>query len=135
MKISKTAVSPTGAVPRANETVLMLVTVMLLLQLCLELGERCRPRLGVLAHPAVVDEPDRDRVQVVQLLPAAFARDHETGPLQHLEVLHHPEPRHRHALLQGGQSLTVLGEERIEKVTPGRVCESLEHLIHGLDIR
>src|SRR5450432_175151 len=37
------------------------------LQSVLEVAQRLGPWLCVLAHPAVVDQPDRDRVQEVQL--------------------------------------------------------------------
>src|SRR3712207_8249409 len=48
-----------------------------------------RSRLGVLAHPAVVDEPDRDGVQEVQLLAALPARRSEehTSELQSRQYL------------------------------------------------
>src|SRR5438477_355934 len=39
-----------------------------LLQSLLEAAEARGPRLGVLAHPSVVDEADGDRVQEVELL-------------------------------------------------------------------
>ena len=61
--------------------------------------------------------------------------DDETGPLENLEVLHHPEARHRHPLLQGGQGLTVLGEQGVEQVAPGRVRKGLEYLVHSHDVR
>ena len=55
-----------------------------LLQSCLEAAERGRPGLGVLAHPPVVDEPDRDGVQEVELLAAPPLGHHEPGLLEHL---------------------------------------------------
>ena len=42
------------------------------------------PGLGVLAHPPVVDEPDRDGVQEVELLAAAPPGDDEAGLLEQL---------------------------------------------------
>ena len=59
----------------------------------------------------------------------------EAGLLQDLEVLHHSEARHRHVLLQRGQRLTVLGEQGVEQVAPGRVRKGLEYRVHGSDNR
>src|SRR5207244_13174821 len=52
------------------------------LQSVLEAAEPCGPGLGVLAHPAVVDEADGDRVQVVELLPSPPLRDHQARLLE-----------------------------------------------------
>jgi hypothetical protein len=49
------------------------------LQSVLQATERIRPGLGVLAHPPVVDEADRDGVQEVELLAASPLGDHQTG--------------------------------------------------------
>ena len=49
----------------------------LALELGLETGERSHPRRRVLGDPAVVDEPDGDRVQVVKLGAAGPAGDDE----------------------------------------------------------
>lgn len=38
--------------------------------------------LRELVDPAVVDQSDRDRIEVVQLLPALLARDDEVGLLE-----------------------------------------------------
>src|SRR5207245_3618293 len=61
------------------------------LQSVFEVAEPCGPRLGVLAHPAVVDEPDRDRVQEVELLPPSPPGDHQARLLELPEVLPHAE--------------------------------------------
>src|SRR6266498_3437228 len=50
------------------------------LQSLLELAEGRGPRLGVLAHPPVVDEADRDRVQEVELLAASAEQLVEQAP-------------------------------------------------------
>jgi hypothetical protein len=102
-----------------------------LLEVALEPGERCGPRLGVLAHPTVVDEPDRDRVEEVQLLAAALARGHEPRLLQHPQVLHHAEAGHRHPLLQRAEGLPVPREERVEQPPPRGIGERLEDPVHG----
>ena len=100
------------------------------LQFLLEAAEPGGPGFGVLAHPPVVDEPDRDGVQEVELLPAPPLGDDEPGLLQLLEVLHHPEARHREARLELGQGLAVVPEELVEQAPPGRVGQRLEHLVH-----
>src|SRR5215472_10052664 len=52
-----------------------------------------RPQLLELPHPPLVDLPDRHRVQGVDALPALFARLNQAGLAQHVDMLHHPEPR------------------------------------------
>src|SRR4051794_26994223 len=101
-----------------------------LLELAFDAGERRRPRFGVLAQPAVVDEPDRDGVEEVQLLAAAPASDYEVRLLEHLQVLHHAEARHRQPALERGERLAVLLEQEVEQRPPRRVRQRLEHLVH-----
>ena len=57
----------------------------------------------------------------------------EPGLLEHPQVLHHAEARHRHALLERAQRLPVLALERVEQAAPRRVGERLEHVVHGRD--
>ena len=102
----------------------------LILQIGLEPAERGRPGLGVLAHPPVVDEPDGDGVEEVQLLAALAAGGHDPGLLEHLQVLHHAEARHRQAPLECREGLAVLPEELVEQGPAGRVGQCLEHLVH-----
>src|SRR5262249_25126942 len=52
------------------------------LQSLRELAERGSPGFGVLAHPPVVDETDRDRVQEMELLAAPAPGHHESGLLE-----------------------------------------------------
>jgi hypothetical protein len=47
--------------------------------------------LGIAADPAVVDEPDGDRVEVVELLAAYLPSRHEAGFLEEAEVLQTPK--------------------------------------------
>jgi len=68
----------------------------------LEIRERRDAVLGVLVDPPVVDQPDRHRVQEVELLPALPAGDDEPGVLEEAglvvtrrqgrEKLHHLNP-------------------------------------------
>ena len=78
-----------------------------------------------------MDEPDRDRVEEVELLPAPPPGDDEAGLLELLQVLHHPEAGHREALLERAQRLAVLPEELVEQAPPGGVGQGPEHLVHA----
>ena len=78
-----------------------------------------------------MDEPDRNGVQEVQLLAAALAREDETGLFEHLQVLHHAEARHRQALLERTQRLTVLLKQLVEQLAPRGIGQRLEHLVHA----
>src|ERR1035437_9779823 len=49
----------------------------------------------IAADPAVVDEPDRDGVEVVELLATDTASCHQAGLLQKAKVLHDAEAGHR----------------------------------------
>ena len=49
----------------------------------------------VFVDPPVVDHPDRNRIQEMQLLPAGPAGDDEAGIFQNLQMLHDAEARHR----------------------------------------
>ena len=105
------------------------MVVMRLLQLGLEIGERRHLALGVLVDPPVVDQPDRHRVEKVQLLPARPPRDDETGLLEHAQVLHDAEARHLQLGLQLGERAAVTHEEPVEQEATGRVGECLEHAV------
>jgi hypothetical protein len=78
-----------------------------------------------------VDEPDRDGVQEVELLAAASFRNHQARVLEHAEMLHDAEARHRQAPLEGGQALAVGLEELVEQAPSGRVGQRPEDLVHG----
>jgi hypothetical protein len=43
---------------------------------------------------AVMDETDRNRIEVMPLLPAVSTGRDQTGHLEDAEMLHDPEPRH-----------------------------------------
>ena len=102
----------------------------------LEIRERRDAVLGVLVDPPVVDEPDRHRVQEVQLLPALPAGDDEPGVLEHAEVLHDAEAGHLELGLELRERAAVALEEPVEEMAPGRVGERLEDLVvvHELEI-
>src|SRR5258708_1779280 len=101
------------------------------LQVVFDAAELGDPRLGVLAHPAVVDEPDWDGIQEMQLLAAAAPGHDQASLLQLPEVLHDAESGHRQAPLESAQGLTVLPEELVPQTPPGWVSEGLESVVHG----
>ena len=78
-----------------------------------------------------MDEPDGDRVQEVELLPAPPPGDDEAGLLEQLQVLHDPEAGHVEALLERAQRLAVLAEELVEQLAPRRIGEGPEHRVHA----
>src|SRR5262249_43535380 len=104
----------------------------LILQSALERTQGRGPGCGVLAHPPVVDESDRDGVQEVQLLAPPLLRHHETRIFEHAQVLHHAEAGHREAPLECAERLTVLLEELVEQATPRRRSQSPEDRFHGV---
>src|SRR5262249_34822938 len=95
-----------------------------------DIAEGRGPGLGVLADPSVMDQPDRDRVQEVELLAAAPPGHHQARILELPQVLHHPEPRHAEPRLERAQGLSVLAEQLVEQAPPGRIGQGLEYLIH-----
>src|SRR5580700_6130421 len=102
----------------------------LILQLVLEAGQAGRPRLGVLADPPVVDQADRDRVEVVQFLATPSPAHDEPGVLQDLQVLGHGDARHVVPRREGNERLTVAREQLVKERPPGRVGQGPEHKFH-----
>ena len=58
-------------------------------------------------------------------------RGDEPGGLEHLQVLHHAEARHRQSLLERAERLPVAFEQLVEQAPAGRVCEGPEHRVHA----
>ena len=82
----------------------------------LEVAERGDPGRGELVHPAIVDESDRDGVQEMQLL-APLPPGHDQARLfQQLQMLHHPETRHRQPLFESAQGLPVRLEQLVQQL-------------------
>jgi hypothetical protein len=102
---------------------------MSVLQAPLQVRERRDVTLPVLVDPPVVDQPDGHCVQEVQLLPPRPARDHEPRVLQHAQVLHDAEARHRQLRLELGEGAPVAHEQPVEQEAPGGIGERLEHAV------
>jgi hypothetical protein len=76
-----------------------------------------------------MNQPDRHRIQEVQLFPAPPARDHEARVLEDAEVLHHAKARHLKLGLEVGERAAVTREEPVEQEAPRRVGKSLEQAL------
>ena len=61
--------------------------------------------------------------------------DDEARLLQHPQMLHDAEARHRQPLLERAEGLPVLLKQRIEQAPPGRIGEGSEDTVHGADDR
>ena len=88
------------------------------------------PGLRVLANPAVVDQSDGDRIEVMQSFAADFATGDQARGFEEAQVLHNPEASH--AGKAGGElakRLPVLGEQAVEQQSPARVAERLEDVV------
>jgi hypothetical protein len=73
-------------------------------------------RFGVPGDPAVVDLPDRDRIEVVELLAALLVGDDQVRPLEDPEVLHHTEAGHLGERVdEGAERPTVVVGEQVEQ--------------------
>jgi hypothetical protein len=104
---------------------------MVVLQLGFQLDERRDLAFGELVDPSVVDLPDWDRVEEVQLFSARPTADHEPRLFEHPQVLHHPKAGHSHLGLKLAQSAAVTLEQQIQNVPSGRVSERFKHPVTG----
>src|SRR5690349_5912116 len=64
-----------------------------LLGVVLDAQQRTGPEALVLLDPSLVDLLDRHHVQGVDALPALFLRDDQRRLAEHVDMLHHAEPR------------------------------------------
>jgi hypothetical protein len=102
---------------------------MSLLQFRFEIRERRDVALRVLGNPSIVNEPDRDGIEEVPLLPSRPANDDEAGAFEDAQVLHHAEARHRQLGLELGERPPIADEEPIEQIATRRIRERLEHAV------
>jgi len=65
-------------------------------------------------------------VQEVELLPTYFPGRDEAGILQHAQVLHHPEARHRERRLKLPKRAAITLEEPVEQQAAVWVSKSAE---------
>jgi hypothetical protein len=105
------------------------VAIIVFLQGNFQAGQQGCRSLRVFVDPPVVDEADRHRVQEMEFLPARPAGDDKPGFLQHAQVLHDPEPGHRHVGFQLGERAAVTLEKPVQQETPGGVGERLEDAV------
>ena len=90
----------------------------------------CRPDAGApRTDPPVVNQPDRHRVQKMQLLPAGPARDNDAGGFEHTEMLHDAEACHRQLRFELRQRLATTRAGQIEKVATRRIRQCLEDAV------
>jgi hypothetical protein len=85
-----------------------------LFQFVLHIEHKPRQRLGVGGHPAVGDLLEGQGIEVVVLEASIALRHHEVCSLQHLEVLHHSEPRHPQPFLELGKRQSPSIPEGVE---------------------
>jgi len=78
-----------------------------------------------------VDQPDRHRIQEVELLATAPPGHHQAGFLEQLQMLHHAETGHLEASFERAQALPVVAEKLIQQSPPRRVGQGLEHIVHA----
>ena len=76
-------------------------------------------------------------MQVVQSLADHFARGDQSGLLQHAQVLHHPEPRHRQLRLQLGERAAVALKEEVKQPPTAWIGEGAKNrfVFHASIIR
>jgi len=97
-----------------------------MLQSCLEVRQRGGVAFGVLVDPAVVDQPDGDRIEVVQLLPADAADDDQPCGLEDPQMLHDAEARHLQLGFELRQRAAVALEEPVEEEPTCSIGQRLE---------
>ena len=76
-------------------------------------------------------EADGDDVQEVELLASAALGDDEARVLEHAEMLHHAEARHRRPPLELAERLPVALLELVEEAAARGIREGFEDVIHA----
>ena len=102
-------------------------------QTSLDAGNRSDSWLGVSADPAIMDQPDGDRIEVVVLGPALFVGGHQICRFEDPEMVHDAIPGHLGEVgTQLAQCLAVLLVQLVEQEPSTGVVDRPEYLIHGL---
>jgi hypothetical protein len=98
-------------------------------------AHRADNRFRELADPAVVDEPDRYRVQVMPLRAAHLARRQQARLLQHSQVPHYTESRHlRQVAAQLPERLAIALEEAVQQKPATRIAQRPEDQSHRVHV-
>jgi len=105
------------------------MTLALLLQISLQLTQYVEARTFVLPDPPLCNLVDRDRIQIVQLVPALPAGDDQAGLLKQSKMLGDRLPRHLQPRAQLVQGLAVLHKQRVQQMPATPVCQRTEDCI------
>jgi hypothetical protein len=92
---------------------------------------RCGPGLGQLVDPSVEDQPDRHRVQEVQLLATAALGGHQSRFLEYPEVFHDAKSGHGRPPHERAEGLPVVLEELVEQAPAGWIGKRSEGRVHA----
>ena len=92
-------------------------------------AQRAQARAFEFLDPAFGDVPERDRVEVVQFLPAPADGGDEVGRLQQAQVLGRRLPRHVERLAQLPEGLPVAFAQPVQQRPPRRIGQRLEHRV------
>ena len=89
-----------------------------------------RPKLAVLAGPAIVDQLDRDDVEVVLTRASRLLRDHELGFFEDAQVFHHRDAADVKVLADIVDAATGHALNDVEHFAAWRASECLKNGIH-----
>src|SRR3954468_24891820 len=92
-----------------------------LLQLPFQLAERGEFSALEFPDPPFADLMDRDRVEIMQLLAAMPERGDEVGRLENPKVFRNGLPRHREAVAEFVQRLSVFGVKPVQQRASRRI--------------
>ena len=99
------------------------------LQSFLEFTERLQPMALKFPDPALGDIVDRNRVEIVQLLPALLHGRDQIGLLQDPQVLANRLTRHVEARAEFVQRLAVIRAQPVKQFPAAGIGQGFEHLI------
>src|SRR6516164_457791 len=96
----------------------------------LQIAEGLKPPSFKFPYPAFADFMDRDRIEVVQLLPTPSHRGDKVGVLQDRQMLADRLARHVKARAEFVQRLAIVGTQPVEQFTPARIGQRLKNRVH-----
>src|SRR5262245_18213231 len=97
------------------------------LHLVLEAGEFTGPESAVLGGPAVVDDLNRNDIEIESALAAHFFRMEELGPLQHADVLEHRDAARGEMSTQVLDAATGMIAHEVKHAAAVPMGQRLEH--------